>query len=223
MEAPVIAIAEMESQVQERIENVKKKFDAVTGEWEDRVSWVARKGDAADVINVVARYQDLVVIRRPGDEEPRYHNSDTLDRVLLGCGRPVLVLPGTGIIERMGRRILVAWNGKRESSRAVHDAIPFLEKSEAVGIVSLDEPRDVDLPGVELAEHIARHGISVETEIRQPVKGNTADQLLNIAREYAADMLVMGAYGHSRYREIVLGGTTRDILVHAHIPVLMTH
>ena len=123
-------------------------------------------------------------------------------------------------------RVIVAWNGSSEALSAVRAALPALIAAESVNIVVIDPPQhgpDRSDPGGALAQMLVRHGVNTEISILAKTMPRVSDLLLRHARDMDADMLVMGAYGHSRFREAILGGATRNMLENAKIPVLMAH
>jgi nucleotide-binding universal stress UspA family protein len=125
----------------------------------------------------------------------------------------------------VGRRALIAWNGRREAARAVHDALPLLTDAEQTVVLTVGaEPSDAEAdPAAEILRHLGRHDLPVRAAHEVETDLDIADILLNRAAESGADLLVMGAYGHSRLREFVLGGATRSILRQMTLPVLMAH
>jgi nucleotide-binding universal stress UspA family protein len=145
--------------------------------------------------------------------------------VILGCGRPVLVVPHAWrFLAPIGAIALVAWNASREVTRALHDALPLLAGTTAVTVFSVHPDPDEDwLLDGELVRHLARHGLEAVEERVSPVGMTVAEAVIARMTEVGADFLVMGAYGHSRLREIILGSTTRDILREMKVPVLMSH
>lgn len=174
-----------------------------------------------------ARYCDLVVIsQRTADDVFPRTLPDLADYVVLNSPRPVLVLPATGVTGELGRRIAVGWNGSAEAVRAIASAIPLLRRAEKVSLVVFDADTDTALhgeePGADMALYLARHGISVEvTAMRAGV--DTGQALFSFAAGERSDMIVMGAYGHSRLREILLGGATRMALRSSPLPLWMAH
>jgi nucleotide-binding universal stress UspA family protein len=152
----------------------------------------------------------------------------TPERVVVAAGTPILVVPTSGSFDDMGRHVLVAWDGSRESARAVRDAMPLLQEAEQVSLVAVDADRQGHMhPNAnpaELAAHLSRHGIPAKaTEVSVGLK-NVTNMLLVHAAQLRADLLVMGAYGHPRLLEFWLGGTTHDLLEEkAVLPVLMSH
>jgi nucleotide-binding universal stress UspA family protein len=147
--------------------------------------------------------------------------------VVMGAGRPALVVPFIGARATWGERILVAWNASREAARAVNDALPFLACAKSVTVLTVNpEQNGLEArrePGADIALHLARHGVKVEAE-RSIARGITVgDAILAEIGDNGHDMLVMGAYGHSRLREFVLGGVTQEMLQVMAVPVLMSH
>lgn len=151
------------------------------------------------------------------------------ERVAIEGGRPVLVVPRDGEFRRIGKEITIAWKPTREATRAVFDALPILKDAQRVRVISVIE-NDVSqseersrTSGEELASSLLRHGIQVETETMAQDDLSVANRLLDRSRRTYQDLIVMGIYGHSRLRELVLGGVSRDILQHASVPVLIAH
>lgn len=187
----------------------------------------ADEEEIADVVSVHARYSDLAILGQPDPDEPPVGGSRLPDHVVLTCGRPVLMVPYIGPGKTLGDRVMVAWNAGREAARAVNDALPILERAKRVVVASINPeptPRGHgELPGADISLHLARHRVKVEMH---PLDGRdigVADLLLSQLADESADLLVMGAYGHSRARELVLGGVTREILRSMTVPVLMSH
>ena len=162
-----------------------------------------------------------------GQDDPESDNTGVLETVLFDSGRPVLAIPFAGSLPTIGKRVLVGWNASREASRALHDALPLLAKAESA-TVFLANPKGGlgahgEEPGADIARHLARHGVKVN--VAKAVADDVSDSalLLNHASDMGADLLVMGAYGHSRLREFILGGVTRSLLREMTVPVLLSH
>lgn len=174
-----------------------------------------------------ARYSDVVVIS-PTDYDafmPRLR-TDFPDYVVLNAARPVLVVPAGGPPATLGQRITLAWNGSAEATRAVASALPLLKSADQVDVVVFDADSGGALhgeePGADIALYLARHGVRVD--VSGAVAGiDAAASLLSFAAQKDADLIVMGAYGHSRFREIVLGGMTRGVLAASSVPLWMSH
>ena len=181
----------------------------------------------ASLLSMHARYADLVVLGQVDPDEPFYGNRDVPEEVVLSSGRPVLVVPYIGAPEAIGRRVVVAWDASREAARAVGDAMPILEQASSVVVVSIN-PKSTSLghgevPGADIGVHLARHNVNVEVERVLAGQVSVGNALLSHIADRGADLLVMGAYAHSRVRELVLGGATRTILESMTVPVLMAH
>ncbi len=180
-----------------------------------------------DSMLVSARYVDLVLLGQPGDDrDPNAVGTGFVEQVLLGAGRPVLLIPSRGTPRSVGENIVVAWDASREAARAVTDALPFLNGAKRVEIAVVNAKKSYGLhgqePGADIALFLARHGVAAE--VKQLVTSiDVANTLLSHIADCGADMLVMGGYGHSRVREWVLGGVTRTILETMTVPVLMAH
>ncbi|MGG5821452.1 universal stress protein [Falsiroseomonas sp. HW251] len=197
--------------------NEMLRREGVVGEWR------LVEGLAPQQAALHGRYADLVVL---GQQAPDDGGSDaTLEAVLFTSGRPVLVVPYAGSFATVGDRALIGWNAKREAARAVGDALPLLSGAATVLIVNPLPGSDLDgdAPGADIARHLARHGVNVTVERIVAPEIGADDALLNRAAETGADLIVIGAYGHSRLREFVLGGVTRGLLRHMTVPVLMSH
>ena len=190
--------------------------------------WREREGEVAAVASLHARYADLVIVGQMEPELPTGHPARALpQRLLLGVGRPILVVPYAGAFATVGDRVLVAWNASREATRAVNDALPLLQQAAQVTVLAIN-PRggvsgDGDVPGADLALHLSRHRVKAEASWIQAEDLDVASMLLSRASDLQADLLVMGGYGHSRVREIVLGGATQGILQTMTVPTLMSH
>lgn len=185
--------------------------------------WCSVEGDTIAVTLLHSRYADLVVASQGRAEDEAYEDYLT-EELIMGSGRPILVVPSYGRFPTVGERALVAWNRSREAARAVHDALPIVTRAQSLRIMEVNPaPDDPHLAGADIALHLARHGVKAEAGSTTAEDIDVGDVLLSRAADLGADLLVMGAYGHSRLREYTLGGATRHILQHMTIPVLMSH
>lgn len=182
-------------------------------------------GESRDLLAVL-RAADLVIY---GQSSPDYRLPTGFrpEDVIVGCGRPVLVVPFVGAFAALGCSVLVAWDGSREAARALHDALPLIDKAEAVTVMSV-ETSEEDLADAQpsldrVVGHLQRHGITARSEGLVGGDVPTADLLLSRAADLGADLIVAGAYHHSQFREALLGGVSRELLDHMTIPVLMSH
>ena len=227
---PLDIQASMEAEAQRQAEAVLKLFReaAECG----GVAYEVRTDRALDttlatVLGMHARYADLVVLGQVDPVEPPCVGRHLSEEVVLSSGRPVLVVPYIGAPETIGRRVIVAWDASREAARAVADAMAVLERASSVVVVSIN-PKSTPLghgevPGADIGAHLARHNVKVEVERVVAGEVSVGNVLLSHIADRGADLLVMGAYAHSRVRELVLGGTTRTILESMTVPVLMAH
>ncbi|WP_411902089.1 universal stress protein [Methylorubrum thiocyanatum] len=147
---------------------------------------------------------------------------ESIETTLFRSGRPVIAVP-PGHAAFAGRRIIVAWDGSAQAARAANDALPFLRAAEAVEIVSVGDAAEIrdSVPGAEFAPHLARHGVNV-TVNDLPVSGSIGDTLRSQAGLFRADMIVMGAYRHSRARQFFFGGVTRGLLRNCPVPLFLS-
>jgi nucleotide-binding universal stress UspA family protein len=228
---PSYALAEAGPLLQE-IELRRRKEAAALAESEFRqaerragakAEWRLSMDSALSAVCLSARYADLVIAGQPEPGDP--FATDFAGELVLSAGRPVLFVPYAGSFAAAGKRILVAWNASREAARAVSDALPLLQRADAVELVAFD-PRSGDhgdTPAADVALYLARHGVKASAA-RQSAPGvEIGAQILSRAADTSADLIVMGGYGHSRLRELVLGGATRSMLEAMTVPVLMSH
>lgn len=190
---------------------------------DDRSEWREDSGLPAQTLSLHARYADLVVAAQSQPDSSDRRFIDLAEDVLIASGRPVLVIPAIGAKAPIANKVAVAWNGSREAARALADAMPLLDKAKSVEIFIAGDPELGDLPGADIAAHLARHGIKVDVYRSPGSEVSVGDALLNRVAETGADLIVMGGYGRSRFREFILGGVTRHILQHMTVPVLMSH
>jgi nucleotide-binding universal stress UspA family protein len=201
----------------------RQLFDRVVrGEGLALVEWRDVEGSLLEAMRRQARYPDLIVVGqgREAADDPRGLPED----LVLTAGRPVLVVPRYNAFPTIGERVVVAWNGSREAARAVNDALPLLEHAQTVTVLSID-PEDADrrTPSADITLHLVRHGVQAVAAQTRGANRAVGEVLLSYATDLGADLLVAGAYGHTRLREMVLGGMTRHLLQTMAIPVFMSH
>lgn len=194
--------------------------DGLSGEWR------MIEGLGTEVVPLHARYADLVVLGQQDPDGPA-NTGAILEAALFGSGRAALVVPYVGGFRGVGRRPLIAWNASKEAARAISDALPILQAADQATVLAVNPRRGItahgEEPAADIAHHLARHGVkAVGEQMVAPGVGDD-EALLNAAAEKNADLLVMGAYGHSRLREMVMGGVTRTILRSMTLPVLLSH
>lgn len=185
----------------------------------------AQEHDMSALIARQARYADLVVAGQADPDEPVPGGRHLLEDLVLSAGRPVLAIPYIGASRPIGRTVTVAWDAGRESARAVADAMPFLEAAKEVHVVMVDPVSSTEAhgaePGADIALSLARHGIKAEAHSIAAPDLEEGDAILSWLADSGSDLLVMGLYGHARFRELVLGGVSRRVLESMTVPVLM--
>ena len=187
---------------------------------------ITQLGALTDIVAARARYADLVVLPLPYGEHRGVEDEAVIEAALFEGMAPVLVVPPKGMADNDPRRVVVAWNQSREALVAARRAMPFLRRAETVSIVVIDPPThgaERSDPGGLLCQMLVRHGVNAEVTVLARTLPRVSDVLARHLRDTNADLLVMGAYGHSRFREAILGGATRDMLEKAEVPVLLAH
>jgi nucleotide-binding universal stress UspA family protein len=181
---------------------------------------------AVDVLLAHVRSADLIIASQ---NDLDWYDSLLMEYpvdLLLQSGRPVLFVPNTGEFGDIGARVLLAWNDRREAARAAFDALPLLERAKDVRVLWVNPETEAgtgDVPTVEIVETLARHGVRCTAAVTRGSDQSVGTELLNQVSDNGASLLVMGGYGHKRFREYVFGGATREILRHMTVPVLMSH
>lgn len=225
---PVDVLEAQRRLIKEQCHKAKADFEARMQKGGVKWEWRETEGDPSEVAVVHARYADLAIVgQNDPDEEIPEPQLSVPERIVLEAGRPVLVIPYAGNFPKVGERVLVAWNASAQAIRAVNDALPLLDRAKKVIILAVNPkngPRGHgEVPGADIALHLARHGIKAEASHVFADDIDVGDMILSRAADEGTDLIVMGAYGHARLRELVLGGATRDILRHMTVPVLMSH
>ena len=221
-----VTVVEDLSEVYDRAcAHAKSLFDEITQAKGVPAAWRVDEGETIECLAFQARYSDLTVIGQWSPDDPADPTSvDLGGAVALDAGRPVLVVPYAGTVSSSWKRIMVAWDSSRAAARAVHDSLDFLREADRVDIVCIDPEDSVDRdPGADIAAHLAHHGVRAEAHRLASGGLSTADTLTSATADMGSDLLVMGAYGHTRFRELIFGGVTRRVLEHMPIPILMSH
>jgi len=180
--------------------------------------------DVAEIVNQHAYYCDLLVVgqNEPGAAEGSLPG-DLPERVVLGSGRPVLIVPYSGTFEHCGARIMLAWKSGRESARAANDALPLLKKATEVRVADVNTPSSDATQAERLCAYLALHGVTAKPEHIIVEEITVGDALLNRISDEGDDLLVMGAVAHTRFGSLTPGDVARHILKHMTVPVLMSH
>jgi len=211
--------------VKDRAEQQQELFRQAVAAVQLNSEWRCVAGEPSHQVNYHARFHDLVVIGQTDHQDPHSLGSSFVNHVVLGSGRPVLVIPYIGPRPTLGQRILVAWSGSREAVRAVYDALPLLALAPRVTLLTIASKSgtEAETSGVELCNYLVRRGIAANAVQLPADDVEVGDLLLNRAADEDFDLIVMGAYGHARLRELILGGSTRHLLECMTVPVLLSH
>lgn len=194
--------------------------DARPGADHATASFAAVTGREEDIVAQQARLADLTVVPHP-DAGEDVSSSDALHAVLFDSGRPVLISPQVAPTT-IGTRVCLAWNGTAESAASALAAMPWMQRAEAVRILSAEGYQRRGPGAPELAAYLALHGIRADIEMFHSVSNSVGAGLLAATKRFDCDLLSMGAYSHSRLRQLILGGVTRHVLENADLPVMMT-
>ncbi|WP_370312135.1 universal stress protein [Sagittula sp.] len=188
---------------------------------------VAQLADLGRIVAARARFSDLAVLPKPYGEGCGIELEPVLEGALFDGQVPVIVNPGSGVtLTAAPKRIALAWNESSEALRAVRYAMPLLKQADTVHVVVIDPPQhgpNRSDPGGILSQYLARHGVKPEIDVLSKTMPRVSDVLLRHCADVEADLVVMGAYGHSRFREAILGGATRSMLEQTALPVFMAH
>lgn len=225
---PTELIQKQMDEAQKSSGSAKEDFLAICADAGIEHRWLSSDMAPVEALRLASRASDIALVGQPdpnpSDPAAIPYGTDVLPHELaLQAGRPILAVPHAGAVTDVGRRVLVAWNGKREAARALHDAMPLLRGAEVVHIVTIGAERKGRTPIAEIAGHMQRHGLRLETAI---INGNGTKvglALLAEAQGRSCDLMVMGAFGHSRLREMVFGGVTETVLGNMTLPVLLSN
>ncbi len=186
------------------------------------------EGEVEDLAAVHGRYADLLIVGQADVNAPDASTRmETIQSVIFAAGRPLLLVPYAGRIKTLGKNIFVAWNASREATRAVTDALPLLQRADKVTVMVVRPRADArahgEIPGADIAADLVRHGVKVEVMAEEGEGIDGGDLMRSRVADLGSDLIVMGAYSHSRLRQWVLGGATRTMLESMTVPVLMSH
>jgi len=226
---PEDLIDNFEKEERENCAVAEKKFRAFTKAQGIQNEWHSEQGPLGAVVSKHARYADLTILGKGSIDDPTHlPNPFLAEDVVMQSGRPVLLIPNAGHFEGFGKRILVCWNGSREAVRAVNDAMPLLQTADKVTVMVVNPEKPGsgdhgDIPSADIAHYLARHGIKVEAASTKTDQGNVGEVILARALDVDADLIVAGAYGHSRTREWILGGVTKTLIHETPVPAFISH
>lgn len=196
-----------------------------------RVEWRLEQGEPSVVLATAMRYADLGVLGQYQPDGPMSEEWRSLpETVAMTSGRPIVVVPYIGAPQRDQRRVMLAWNASQQATRAASDALPILQGAEKVTVLVVDgsvggvarEPHGQE-PGADVAAWLARHNVKVEVVRDSSAEVDVGSVILSRVSDLDIDLVVMGIYGHSRLRELVMGGASRTMLQQMTVPVLISH
>jgi nucleotide-binding universal stress UspA family protein len=189
--------------------------------------WRVAQGYPEDELAIQARYADLLVVGQTDPEGESLTPPDLPELLAISTGRPTLVIPHVGVRSTLGKSVMLCWNASRESARAAAEALPFLIAAEKVVVLIVDAKETVSghgaEPGADVASWLVRHGVKVTVQRDVAGDADVGSIILSRAADHGIDLIVMGVYGHSRVREVILGGASRTLLSSMTVPVLMAH
>jgi len=201
----------------------KNQFDSAVGANAIDSEWRIGRGPAAAALRHHAHAADLIIV---GQQHPdATDGQDVPEGVLQDTGCPTLIMPYAGVGPTFAENVMVAWDDSAPAARAVHDSLPLMAHAKRVTIVAIRAKDDESAgdPCAEICAHLLRHGVMAEGVILQKDGAKISDMLLAHAADQGCDLLVMGSYGHSRWREFIFGGVTEDMLEKTTIPIFTSH
>ncbi|MCP3663844.1 MAG: universal stress protein [Gammaproteobacteria bacterium] len=217
----------------EKGQQIKNRLQPLADQARVKVHWEVAKCNSetnrlTDQLIICCHHTDMAIV---GQYDSSTANGilpeDLAEHMVLETGRPILVVPHAGEFSKIGQRVMIAWDTSRESVRAVNDAIPLIRQAKKVHVVAINPRKGRKMhgkkPAADITAHLVRHNIKAEASYLKGKQMDEANMLLSWAADESIDLLVMGAYGHHRFRELILGGMTQTILKHMTVPVLMSH
>ncbi|WP_455374447.1 universal stress protein [Limibacillus halophilus] len=218
-------IAEATRAARERAQELEAEFASACSRDGVDFSWLVIEGDHVDVLSEHAHAADIIIASQPVVEhlEDRFRVR-LQEELVMKSGLPVLIIPkGFDPDKDIGKHILVGWKGTREAVRAVRDALPMLQAAEKVIVLTVGADTGDALSKLEVMGHLRRHGIEAKTENIQHLDEGTGPTITDFAEAHGCDLIVLGAYGHSRWREVFMGGVTKHMLMKSKVPVMLSH
>jgi nucleotide-binding universal stress UspA family protein len=206
--------------IAERCGRAKAEFDRTCAPSGQSAHWKEVVGRPAGMLSIASRFADLLVLAQPEKGSPATL-LEAVDAAMFETGRPVVLVPAS-VYSAVGNRILIAWNGSTQSALAASAALPLLSLAAQVDIVQLGDIGK-EAPSADLALYLALHGVKAQVHAIDLGIRDVGGALIDAAERFESDLVVMGAYGHSRLRERILGGATRAMLAESPWPILMMH
>lgn len=222
--ASSVFLAEARESARRKAEQLRQEFEQRCREASLGHTWVVEDGEHLEALTRHAHVADMTIVSQSTEGSYLEDRVRTrlAEEITLVSGSPVLLLPRIDPIPAFAQHIMVAWHPNREAVRALRDSLPFLRAAHRVSVVSVGETRQETDSEHEVVAHLHRHEVKARA-VQVPEDDNIGPKLLATAEKLGCDMMVMGAYGHSRVRELLLGGATRHVFRHTRIPVLLSH
>lgn len=218
-------VEDMEARAAQQREGAEALFEKYTAKIKAKTMWFEGTGDdRAKIVALAARDCDLTILGQVDpDEVGRGVSFDLPEQVAMASGRPALVIPYAWDPRDFGEQVLVAWNASPQAARAVNDALPFLVEAKRVVVLTINHKSAAEVPSTGIVRHLKRHGVAAESHpvVADDIK--TSDMVLSRAADEGASLIVMGVYGHSRLRELVLGGVSREMFQRMTVPIFVSH
>jgi nucleotide-binding universal stress UspA family protein len=219
-----LEILEFKREVDEKNARAAKAiFDAGLAKTSCSGEWRVATGETALELAHQSRYADLTVVSNLDPNKAPISVATLPADLVLASGLPILAVPAVKPGKTIGKRILVAWNASPEAGRAVHDAMPLLSEADSVLVLVVGKAQPDRLLGADIATHLSRHDVKAEVEQVEAVTTSVEEIILSAAKAHGSDLVVAGAWGHSRLREWVLGGVTRYLVANATVPLFLSH
>lgn len=219
----------LEREEQESCKKAERTFQEFVDAQGLHGEWRSEQGSLGEVVTRHARYADLTIVGKGSMDDPKHYPDPFLaEDIVMESGHPVLVVPNAGHFDGFGKRVLVCWNASRESVRAINDAMPLLQSAEKVTVLVVNPDSSKsgdhgDIPSADISLYLARHGVKAEAAAVKTDQSDIGEIILSRAFDADADLIVAGAYGHSRTREWILGGVTKTLLHETTVPALLSH
>jgi nucleotide-binding universal stress UspA family protein len=218
----------IQSSIDEAAGRLRSTMEALGREYQLEIEWRCVEGSALVVAPQHARYADLCILGPNEQDDGASVGYDFSEKLLFVTGRPLVFIPSLGSLKTLGRHIVVGWNESRPATRAVSDALPLIERAERTTVITIESADFVDRNGAgaadRLVRHLRRHSPLVDAvKLKDVTARSIADALQAEAGALGADLIVTGAYGHSKLWENLVGGVTRDLLDHMKFPIFMSH
>jgi nucleotide-binding universal stress UspA family protein len=223
--ASAVFLAEATKHAREVAAKLEKEFHAACEEDGIENAWLLVEGDHVDLMAEHAHTADIIIAGQPVIEHLEDHFRLRLpEELVMQSGLPVLVVPrGYDAEKPLGKKIVVAWKGTRECVRAVRDSLSILGEADKVLVLTVGAREGDALSKLEVMEHLRRHGIDGEAHNLAEIPGSVGQAIIDFTESHGCDMIVLGAYGHARWRQILLGGVTHEVLQESNVPLLMSH